>query len=100
MTMFLAESANPRMVYNEIYWDLKLLTGCGIEFNKPDLVIVDHADKKWTIVDFCIPWDGNVKAMEDEKKVKYAPLAGKIHSFYNVNDRNYPNCYWCVRHSA
>ena len=74
----------------EIYWDLKLLTGCGIEFNKPDLVIVDHADKKWTIVDFCIPWDGNVKAREDEKKVKYAPLAGKIHSFYNVKTETIP----------
>ena len=89
MTMFLAESANPRMVY-EMFWDIKLLTGFGIEFNQPDLVIVDHADKKWTIVDFCIPWDGNVKAREDEKKVKYAPLAGKIHSFYNVKTETIP----------
>ena len=74
----------------ELYWDRKILTGCGIEFTKPDLVIVDHINKKWTIVDFCIPWDGNVKAREDEKKEKYSPLAEKIHSIFKVKTEIIP----------
>ena len=73
----------------EIFWDRKIV-GCGVEFNKPDLVIVDHVDKKWTIIDFCIPWDGNVKAREDEKKEKYAPLAEKIRSIYKVRTETIP----------
>ena len=71
----------------EIFWDRKIL-GCGVEFNKPDLVIVDQVNKKWTIVDFCIPWDGNVKAREDEKKEKYSPLAEKIR--YKVKTETIP----------
>ena len=74
----------------ELYWDRKILTGCGIEFTKPDLVIVDHVNKKWTIVDFCIPWDGNVKAREDEKKEKYSPLAVKIRSIFKVKTETIP----------
>ena len=31
-----------------------------------------------------------MKAREDEKKVKYAPLAGKIHSLYNVKTETIP----------
>ena len=74
----------------ELFWDRKILTGCGIEFTKPDLVIVDHVNKKWTIVDFCIPWDGNVKAREDEKKEKYSPLAVKIRSIFKVKTETIP----------
>ena len=39
----------------EIYWNRKLLVGKGIEANKPDLIGVDKANQKWTIVDFCVP---------------------------------------------
>ena len=73
----------------ELFWDRKIV-GCGVEFNKPDLVIVDQVNKKWTIVDFCIPWDGNVKAREDEKKEKYSPLAEKIRSIYKVKTETIP----------
>ena len=73
----------------ELFWDRKIV-GCGVEFNKPDLVIVDQVNKKWTIIDFCIPWDGNVKAREDEKKEKYSPLAEKIRSIYKVKTETIP----------
>merc|ERR1711965_562994 len=68
----------------EIFWNRKILVGRGIEFNKPDVIIVDKAAKKWTIIDFCVPWDGNVKAREDEKMEKYSSLATEIRSTYRV----------------
>jgi hypothetical protein len=40
----------------EIFWDSKLLVGKGIEANKPDLVIVDKVNQKWTFIDFCAPY--------------------------------------------
>ena len=64
----------------EIFWNRKILVGKGIEFNKPDVIVVDKAEKKWTIVDFCVPWDGNIKVREDEKKEKYSILANEIRS--------------------
>ena len=39
----------------EIFWDRKLLVGKGIEANKPDLVVVDKVNQKWTFIDFCVP---------------------------------------------
>ena len=74
----------------EIFWDRKLLVGKGIEANKPDLIVVDKANQKWTIVDFCVPWDGNVKAREDEKKEKYSQLASEIRAIYKVKTECIP----------
>ena len=54
------------------------------------MIIVDQVDKKWTIVDFCVPWDGNVKAREDEKKLKYSPLAEKVRSVFKVKTETIP----------
>ena len=32
----------------EIFWNRKILVGRGIKFNKPDMVLVGKAAKKWT----------------------------------------------------
>ena len=45
----------------ELYWNRKIEVGKALEHNKPDLVIVDNVIKKWTLIDFSVPWDGNVK---------------------------------------
>jgi len=74
----------------EIFWNRKILVGRGIQFNKPDVVLVDKAAKKWTIIDFCVPWDGNVKAREDEKMVKYSTLSTEIKSTYRVQTETIP----------
>ena len=74
----------------EIYWNRKILVGRGIEFNKPDVIVVDKAAKKWTIIDFCVPWDGNVKAREDEKMEKYSTLSTEIRSTYRVQTETIP----------
>ena len=74
----------------EIFWNRKILVGRGIQYNKPDVVLVDKAAKKWTIIDFCVPWDGNVKAREDEKMVKYSTLSTEIKSTYRVQTETIP----------
>ena len=61
-----------------------------MEHNKPDLVIVDKVNKKWTLIDFSVPWDGNVKIKEDEKTERYGPLATEIRSVYKVRTEIIP----------
>ena len=39
----------------------------GLEHNKRDLIVVDNINKKWSIVDFSVNWDANVKTNEDDK---------------------------------
>ena len=74
----------------EIFWNRKILVGRGIQYNKPDVVLVDKVAKKWTIIDFCVPWDGNVKAREDEKLVKYSTLSTEIQTTYRVQTESIP----------
>jgi len=52
--------------------------------------LVDKVAKKWTIIDFCVPWDGNVKAREDEKLVKYSTLSTEIQTTYRVQTESIP----------
>ena len=40
-----------------IYWNRKIPVGLGLEHHKPDVVVVDKVKKKWTIVDFCVPYN-------------------------------------------
>ena len=55
------------------------------------MILVDKVAKKWTIIiDFCIPWDGNVKAREDEKLVKYSTLSTEIQTTYRVQTESIP----------
>ena len=63
-----------------LYWNRKIDVGKGLEHNKPDLVIMDKINKKWTLIDFSVPWDGNVKIKE----------ATEIRSIYKVRTEIIP----------
>ena len=74
----------------EIYWDRKIEVGKGLEHNKPDLIVVDKVNKKWTVVDFSVPWDANVKRKEEENIARYADLATEIRRLYKVRTEIIP----------
>ena len=62
----------------EVWWDQKVNTPTAFEANRPDLVVIDHEDKKWILVDFSVPFDRNVVAKEEEKIAKYKDLAAEV----------------------
>ena len=68
----------------EIWWDRKVLTSVQVEHNKPDVVVLDRSSMQCTIIDFSVPWDKNVVAKEDEKKVRYGPLAQDMTKVYGM----------------
>ena len=67
----------------EIRWDQPIPTTRKLDHNKPD-VMIDHVDKKWTLIDFSVRCDKNVAKKEDDKKTKYIELARSVAAEHNV----------------
>ena len=62
----------------EIRWDQKIPTPEAIEHSRPDVVVIDRVGKRWTLVDFAVPFDANVAKKEEEKVKVYEKLATLI----------------------
>ena len=60
-----------------------------MEHNTPDLIVIEKG-KKWTIVDFSVPLDQNVKSKEDDKLTRYGPLAGEVGRIHKVRTEIIP----------
>ena len=54
------------------------------------VVVLNWRERKWTFVDFSVPWDGNVVKKEDEKVVKYEALGSEIGKIYKVRTEMVP----------
>ena len=51
----------------ELYWDLTIQTEMTVAYNRPDIILVEKAIQKWTIIDITVPGDFNVVRTEDWK---------------------------------
>jgi len=74
----------------EIWWDKPVNTSKRLEHNRPDLILIDRANKHWTIIDFSVPNDKNVRAKEDEKIAHYSELAKEIRKIHHVKTKIVP----------
>lgn len=74
----------------EVWWDKPVATAKRLEHNRPDLVVIDHREKEWKIVDFSVPWDKNVISKEDDKINNYSPLANEVRKMHRVSTRIVP----------
>jgi hypothetical protein len=68
----------------EVWWDQKVITPNALEHNRPDMVVIDRKGKKWTLVDFSVPFDPNVARKEQEKVRKYEQLASEVRRMNSV----------------
>ena len=68
----------------EIWWDKKVETAKVLEHNRPDVVVIDRELKRWTMVDFSVPFDANVVTKELEKTRKYEKLATEVSREHRV----------------
>ena len=69
----------------EIWWDKKVITAKAVEHNRPDVVVIDKGKKRWTMVDFAVPFDANVVSTESEKTRKYEKLATEVTRQHRVD---------------
>ena len=74
----------------DLYWNRRVETTKAIEHNRPDVVVVDRREKKWTLVDFAVPLDVNVERKEDRKVNDYEELAQEIRKLHRVRTEIVP----------
>ena len=58
--------------------------------NRPDIVLINRVKKEWLIVDFSVPSDVNVVGKEDEKIMRYSPLALDARKLHGVSTKVIP----------
>ena len=81
------ESENGKIV---ILWDTTVLTDRKVHHNKPDVLVKDHENRMWYIIDFAVPMDAGVDKKEAEKKHNYMDLATEIRRQYQVKTKIIP----------
>ena len=69
----------------EIWWDRSVETTRKLEHNRPDITVLDRVARRWTFVDFSVPWDKNVVSKEDEKINNYSPLVKEITKLHRIS---------------
>ena len=74
----------------EIWWDRPIETTIKLDYNRPDIIVINREDNEWTIVEFSVPWDKNVLLREEEKASKYIPLAKEIRKVHGVSTKIVP----------
>ena len=74
----------------ELWWDQKVVTPTTLEHSRPDLVIIDHENRKHTFVDFSVPFDPNVVKKEDDKIQRYGRLATEVSRMKKVQVETIP----------
>lgn len=80
----------------EIWWDKPVHTSKRLDHNRPDVVLIDKANRHWTIIDFSVPNDKNVRAKEDEKVANYSELAKEIRKIHHVKTKIVPIVIGCL----
>jgi hypothetical protein len=77
---------NPQQVMHvgplELWWDTKIATTPSTEYNKPDIVMWNHATKECKVIEVSVPLDCNVAKVEVEKRNKYVPLIVGLKRIY------------------
>ena len=68
----------------KVLWDFMILCDHRIEYQKPDIVVVEKEEKKCLIVDIAILDDKNVGVKEEEKIQKYDKLKWEIKELWSM----------------
>ena len=67
--------------------------------NRPDIILVEKAIRKWTIIDIAVPGDFNVVTTVDWKVEKYQDLAFEVKIIHQVDSQS-PSCNRSSRNST
>ena len=68
----------------ELSWDLTIQTDMAVAHNRPDIILVEKAIWKFTIIDIAVPGDFKVVRTADWKVEKYHDLAFEIERIHRV----------------
>jgi len=74
----------------KILWDFSIRTDNKIQANKPDLVVVDKANKTLLIIDVACPLDINIGNKERDKILKYQDLKTELQRLWKLKGKVVP----------
>jgi hypothetical protein len=63
-----------------LYWDRCIITVRTVDFNRPNIVLIDRETKMALVIDIAVPLPHNLPKTEAEKVIKYEnwPWQSKI----------------------
>ena len=80
----------------ELYWDLTIQTYMTVTHNRPDIILVEKAIWKWTIIDIAVQGYVNVVRTEDWKVEKYQDIKFEVKTGRG-RDSHSTSCDWSSR---
>lgn len=69
-----------------LYWDRPIITDRTVDYNRPDIVIIDKANKNAILVDIACPLSANLQKTEREKIAKYQNLSVEIKHAWKLKE--------------
>ena len=67
-----------------LYWDRPILTDRTIDYNRPDILLINNTSQTAIIVEIGVPLTHNLKKTEIEKKNKYEELATQLKTIWKL----------------
>jgi hypothetical protein len=58
----------------KLYWDKQIISDKTLEFNKPDIVLIDRKANEGVMIDIAVPDSQNIQKTISTKITKYQPL--------------------------
>lgn len=67
-----------------LYWDRPITTDKTVDHNRPDLLLIEKAEKRAWIIDIGVPLTANLVKTESEKRRKYQNLAMEVKRMWKL----------------
>ncbi|XP_030765533.1 uncharacterized protein LOC115889621 [Sitophilus oryzae] len=67
-----------------LYWDRPIITDKTVDYNRPDILLINKSEKVAWIIDIGIPLTHNIFKTEQEKCRKYINLAIEVKRIWNL----------------
>ena len=80
----------PKMKKSQLLWDIQIHTDRELSANKPDIVIKDHANRCYKLIDVSVPSDRNTSTKVIEKLSKYKDLEIKTTRMWGMRIETVP----------
>ena len=69
-----------------LYWDRPVQTDRTVDYNRPDLLLIDKVNKKAIIIEVAVPLCHNLETTERHKITKYENLAYDLRHTWQLNE--------------
>ena len=80
-----------------MYYDITIQRDMTVANKRPDILLIEMATQKWTIIDIAVPSDFNVGRIEDWKVEKYQDLEFEVKKIHHVETAILPAVIGALR---